>query len=233
MKALLLLPTVLVVGGCTFPLIGSTPRDAPSVPADGRIDHVWHVSAGTGVPETVVGWSRRARHVPGTLTDRRYELTVWRRERPGHWMPTTLFTDSPFPFLESSVRTADVTGDGHRDLLITIECNGCNHAVSTAAVYANVGGRMRRIYGKGFLDGSKGQQIGAPGRVITETAWGASKGMIWFDEPHYGPQSSICCPDYRVQTFLRWDGSRLRTVRTRKVSAEHDNFLGQRPVPAP
>jgi hypothetical protein len=181
----------------------------------------------------VVGWSRRGRHVPGTLTDRRYALTVWRRKRPGHWMPTTLFTGSPFPFQESSVRTSDVTGDGHRDLLVTIECNGCNHAVSTAAVYADVDGHMRRIYGDGFLDGSKGQGIGVPGREITETAWGAWKGTIWFDEPGYGTQSSICCPVYRLQTFLRWEGARWRTVMRRKLEPGHDNFLGQRPVPAP
>jgi hypothetical protein len=126
-----------------------------------------------------------------------------------------------------------VTGDGHQDLLVTIECNDCNHAAAAAAVYADVGGRMRRIYGSGFLDESKGQGIGVPGLNIVETAWGSRRGLVWFDEPHYGPDSSICCPDYRVQTFLRWDGGRWRTVKTRKVSAEHDSFLGQRPVPAP
>ena len=130
------------------------------------------------------------------------------------------------------MRTADVTGDGHRDLLVTVECNGCNHAVSTAAVYADVEGHMRRIYGKGFLDGSKDQGIGVPGRVITETAWGAWKGTIWFDEPG-GPERSVCCPAYRLQTFLRWDGARWQTVKKRKLSPEHDNYLGQRPVPAP
>jgi len=92
---------------------------------------------------------------------------------------------------------------------------------------------MRRIYGDGFLDGSKGQGIGATGRNIVETAWGSWRGLVWFDEPHYGPQSSICCPDYRVQTFLRWTHGHWQTVKRRKVSAEHDSYLGSRPVPAP
>lgn len=180
----------------------------------------------------VVGSSHLGRKVPGTPTDRRYTLTVWRRDHRARWSHTTLFADSPFAFQKSSVRLADVTGDGHRDLLVTIECSDCNHAVSTTAVYADVGGSMRRIYGKGFLDGSKGRGIGVPGRAIFETAWGAWKGMIWFDEPWYGRRSSLCCPEYRVQTFLRWDGTRWRTVRRRKAP-EPDNFLGQRPVPAP
>ncbi len=90
---------------------------------------------------------------------------------------------------------------------------------------------MRLIYGSRLYEWSPG--IGTPGRSIVETAWGARRGLVWFDEPHYGPQSSMCCPDYRVRTFLRWDGTRWMTVATRKASAEHDNFLGRRPVPAP
>jgi hypothetical protein len=228
-KALLLL-AALTLSGCTFPFVRSSARPARLVPPGGRLEHVWHVPAGTGVPEDVVGWSRRGCLLfKGNPAGRCYALTVWRHD--GH---TTLFSHSPFPFQPTSVRTADVTGDGHRDLLVTIECNDCNHAASAAAVYADVDGQMRRIYGNGFFDwsGDRGT-VGVPGRQIVETAWGAWKGLVWFDVPHYGPRSSVCCPDYRIQTFLRWDGAGWRTARSRKVSSEHDNFLGQRPVPAP
>lgn len=227
MKGWLLLPAVLVLTGCTFPLSGSSRSDSRLVPAGGKIEHVWRVPAGTGVAEVVVGWSRRGcRLFKGNPVGRCYALTVWRHG--GH---TTLFSHSPFPFQPTSVRTADVTGDGHRDLLVTIECNVCNHAAATAAVFADQNGRMRLIYGSRLYEWSPG--IGTPGRSIVETAWGARRGLVWFDEPHYGPQSSMCCPDYRVRTFLRWDGTRWMTVATRKASAEHDNFLGRRPVPAP
>jgi len=217
---------------------GASPAPSELVPAGGRIRHVWYVPAGRTVPEVVVGWSYRGRHVVSAISpDVRYALTVWHPDQvsagSARWTPHTLFKGSPFPFDSTSVRTADVTGDGHRDLLVTIECNGCNHAVAAASVYADRGSTIRRIYGRGFLDGSKGQHVGVPGRVITETAWGAWRGLVWFDEPHYGPQSSICCPDYHVQTFLRWNRGRWRTVRTRKVSLERDNYLGRRPVPAP
>jgi hypothetical protein len=127
------------------------------------------------------------------------------------------------------VRTADVTGDGHRDLLVTVECSDCNHAVATAAVYADVNGRIQRIYGKGSFDYGC---CAVPGRQIMETAWGAKGGLVWFDVPHYGPRSSLCCPDYRVQTFLRWAGTGWRTAETLKVPPGH-KYLDRRPVPAP
>jgi hypothetical protein len=208
---------------------------ADLVPRAGRIDHVWYVPAGRTVPEVVVGWSYRGRHVATTLSDTRYALTVWHPDHvtPGsaRWNPHTLLGGSPFPFGGTSVRTADVTGDGHRDLLVTILCNGCNHAVAAASIYADENGTVRQIYGHGFLDGSKGEHVGVHGRVITETAWGAWHGLVWFDEPRGG--TAVCCPDFRVQTFLRWRKGHWHRAFTRKLRPSSDHFLGQRPVPGP
>lgn len=205
------------------------------VPSAGRIDHVWYVPAGRTVPEVVVAWSYPGRRVLSAPSDERYALTLWHPDHvtPGtaRWTPHTLFQDSPFPFGSTSVRTADVTGDGHPDLLVTIECNLCNHATASASIYADVGQKVLRIYGNGFLDGSKGEHVGVRGREISETAWGARRGLVWFDEPRGG--SSVCCPAYRVQTFLRWQRGRWRTVMSRKLPPSRDDFLGQRPVPAP
>jgi hypothetical protein len=160
--------------------------------------------------------------VASVPSDRRYALTLWRRhdatQGRARWTPRTLFRGSPFPFDRASVRTADVTGDGRSDLLVTIACNHCNHGVAAVSIFAYVGERVRRIFGEGFLDGSKGEHVGVNGRVISETWWGAKNGLVWFDEP--GAGRSICCPDYRLQTFLRWDGTRLHTVATRKVSSQ-------------
>jgi hypothetical protein len=118
------------------------------VPARARIVHVWFVPGGSRAPEVVVGWSYRGRHVTSAPSDRRYAMTVW---QPDHvspasvrWRPKTLFKGSPFPLSWRSVRTADVTGDGHRDLLVTVECNVCNHAAAVASVYADVGNAMRK-----------------------------------------------------------------------------------------
>ena len=205
------------------------------MPAQGRIDAVWYIPAGTTTPEVVVGWSYPGRKGTSAPSDRRYALTVWHSghltEGSASWTPHTLFRGSPFTFSSSSVRSADVTGDGHDDLLVTIECDGCNHAAATASVFSDDGGAIRRIYGDGFLDGSKGEHIGVRGRVISETAWGASNGLLWFDEPRGG--CSVCCPASRVQTFLRWRHGQWRVVRTRRIRPYGDTFMGQPPVPAP
>jgi hypothetical protein len=205
------------------------------VPAAARIVHVWYVPGGSTVPEVVVGWSYHGRHANSVPSDRRYALTVWHPKNvsPGsaRWRPKTLFRGSPFPLGWRSVRTADVTRDGHPDLLITVECDLCNHGTAAASVYANVGKAMRRIYGEGFLDASKGgRPVGVRGREISETAWGAWHGLVWFDEPRGG--EAVCCPDYRLQTFLSWKRGRWHAVRTRKLVGR-DDFLGQRPFPAP
>ena len=195
------------------------------VPHRGRIHYGWYVPAGRAAPAVVVGWSYPGQSVESAPSNRRYALTLWRRHDAGpgaaRWTPQTLFRGSPFPFDRGSVRTADVTGDGRSDLLVTIMCNGCNHGVAAVSIFAYVRGKVRRIYGEGFLDGSKGEHVGVPGRVISETWWGAKDGLVWFDEP--GAGKSVCCPDYRRQTFLRWDGARLRTVATRKVSNQGDH----------
>jgi hypothetical protein len=219
----------------------SGPRDpheldlAALVPPSGRIDHVWYVPAGRKVPEVVVGWSYRGRHVASTLSDTRYALTVWHAAHvttgSASWSPHTLFRGSPFPFGWTSVRSADVTGDGHRDLLVTVECDGCNHGTAAVSIYADEADTIRRIYGRGFLDGSKGEHVGVRGRVIVETAWGARRGLVWFDEPRGG--IAVCCPAFRVQTFLRWRNGHWHQVLTRKLAPTSDHFLGQRPVPAP
>jgi hypothetical protein len=205
------------------------------VPAQGRIDSVWYVPAGKTVPEVVVGWSYRGRNGMTTPSLTRYALTVWHPDHitkgSARWKPHTLFRGSPFPFSSSSVRTADVTRDGHDDLLVTIECDVCNHAAATASVFADQGAAIRRIYGNGFLDGSKGEHIGVRGRVIIETAWGASNGLLWFDEPRGG--GSVCCPAYRLRTFLGWHDGKWRVLRTQRLSPERDTFMGHTPVPAP
>jgi hypothetical protein len=55
--------------------------------------------------------------------------------------------------------------------------------------------------------------------------------LVWFDEPRGG--TAVCCPAFRVQTFLRWRNGRWHTVLTRKLRPSDDHFLGRRPVPAP
>ncbi|HZQ80626.1 MAG TPA: hypothetical protein VFB25_01465 [Gaiellaceae bacterium] len=195
---------------------------AQLVPAGGMLDHVWFVPAGRGVPEIAVAWHftlPRRLLEPGRPAAR-YVLTLWRRQRVGPlgstWMPHTLVHDSAAPLDGHSVRLADVTGDGHDDLLVTILCKDCNHAVALVAVYGDVRGRVRRVYRD---------------RSITETAWGAERGLLWFDEP--GPAKVVCCPEYRVLTFLRYDAGRWRVVERRREPADGSDPYELRGWPHP
>jgi hypothetical protein len=175
----------------------------------------------------VIGWDDR----------RRYVLTLWNPENmtaaSATWVPHTLIRSSPYPLLGRSVRLADVTGDGHDDLLVTVVCGDCNHATAVASVYAAFGHSVRRIYGgSGVIRVAKGPGPDATvhGRLMSETAWGARHDLLWFDQP--SGDESVCCAPYRLQTFLRWDGHGWRTVRRRRVRPGHDGLLAHG-YPAP
>jgi hypothetical protein len=204
------------------------------VPGEGRIDHVWYVPAGSTKPEVVVGWHhQRGRRIAGFNTTR-YVLTLWSpvRIRLGfaRWTPRALIPASPFPFSGRSVRLSDVTGDGHDDLLVTIVCADCNHGAAVVSVFANIGTTGRRIYGRGSFDWGKGASHATLyGRTISETWWGAQRGLLWFDEPRGG--ISVCCPAYRLQTFLRWTGDHRWTTAVRRHVLPEKDLRIRQPFP--
>lgn len=173
---------------------------------------IWHVPHS---PQVVVATMfRDRRQVIGWQDTRRWRLTLGGR--------TVLIPASPFPFSRRSVRFADVTGDGHADLLVTVLCSDCNHATAALAVFTSTG---RRIYGFGFLGVAKGGRYdpGVRGKVVDETAWGARRGLVWIDEP--GGGVAVCCPAYRLQTFLRWTGRRWRVVDRHRAPPLHDRLV--------
>jgi hypothetical protein len=199
------------------------------VPAAGRVDAVWYVAAGRTRPQVAVAWHFLDRRlVLGWDDARRYVLTLWNPEKQtsgsARWQPHTLIRASPFALVGRSVRLADVTGDGHDDLLVTVMCDGCNHATAVVSIYATFGARVRRIYGTGVLGVAKGKgrQVVVHGRVISETAWGARHGLVWFDQPE---GTAVCCPTYRVQTFIRWTPTGWRTLRRQRVKPENDRLV--------
>lgn len=247
MRAVLLLSAVAAlvavgVGGAAGPrprpvLRGfEGPRDPREldldrlVPPAGRLDAVWYVPAGRTRPQVAVAWHFFDRRpVRGWDDPRRYSLTLWSPEsrpwRRARWVPHVLIRASPYGLVGRSVRLADVTGDGHDDLLVTVMCSDCNHATAAVSVYATFGKRVRRILGSGRLGVAKGRGRDAVvgGRVISETAWGARNGLVWFDEPQGG--TAVCCPAHRLQTFMRWGRSGWRTVARRRVRPGNDRLV--------
>jgi hypothetical protein len=197
--ALVVLAASVVSVGFAGP---SNPHDVDLdllVPPNGRIEAVWYVPAGRGAPQITVAWHRGERHV----------LTLWTRVRGDRWGRKTLIRSTRNPLVGRTVRLADVTGDGHADLLVTVLCAGCNHSTADASVYATVGRKTRRLYH----------------RHIAETAWGAKDGLVWFDTPRGG--TAVCCPEYRLQTFMRWRPGGWRTVLRRRAAPADDPLILQ------
>lgn len=186
---------------------GFDPHDvdlADVVPRDGVVDGVWFVPAGTTVPQLAVAWHR------GRGEGRLWNLTLWTPEKardPGtRWRPQRLIKRSPIPILDwegnSGVRLADVTGDRHDDLLVSLGIPGSNHGATLVSVFSGAS-PYHRIYGFASEPVDKlGRR--AFGRHISETQWGARKGLLWFLEPRGG--QSVCCPDYYLKYELRWSG---------------------------
>ena len=189
------------------------------VPRGGVVDGVWFVPAGSTVPQLAVVWHR------GRGQARLWNLTLWTPEKvryPGtRWRPQRLIQRSPIPIVDwegnSGVRLADVTGDGHADLLVSVGIPGTNHGVTLISVFSG-GPTFRRIYGFGSQEVDKRGRR-AFGRNIFETRWGAKRGLLWFVEPRGG--QSLCCPDYWLRYELRWNGHGWDRVSERRLPAHY------------
>jgi hypothetical protein len=185
------------------------------VPRDGVVDGVWFVAAGTTIPQLAVAWRR------GRGEGRVWNLTLWTPEKaryPGtSWRPQRLIRRSPIPIVDweghAGVRLADVTGDGHHDLLVSLGIPGSNHVATLISVF-NGASPYRRIYGFASEAVDKRGRL-AQGRHISETQWGARGGLLWFQEPRGG--KSVCCPDYFLRYKLRWNGHGWDRVSERRI----------------
>lgn len=193
---------------------GPDPHDidlADVVPRGGVVDGVWFVPAGSTAPQLAVVWHRASR----------WHLTLWTPKETRYsgtrWRPQRLIKRSPIPMTDwqgnSGLRLADVTRDGHADLLVSVGIPGTNHGVTLISVFDG-SAPYSRIYGFGSAEVDK---LGtrAYGRNIFETYWGARDGMLWFDEPRGG--QSLCCPDYRLKYELRWNGRGWDRISERRV----------------
>jgi hypothetical protein len=184
------------------------------VPRGGTVDGVWFVPAGLTRPQIAIVWHLRAPRAAWAWGGRWY-LTLWSPEGKTRydavrWIPHQLIRSSPWPM---ELRIADVTHDGHADLLVSVVVTGANHVLEVVSVFATFGRHVRRIYGRGEQQDQLGHRV--YGRSITESAWGARRGLLWFDEPRGG--QAVCCPDYRLKYTLRWTSRGWRTASRRLV----------------
>lgn len=184
---------------------------ASLIPRGSAIDGVWFVPAGRKRPQIAIVWRRRSGPVDSYGGGLRFSLTIWNPEgkpRWGsvRWVEHRLVRASPFSI---GVRLADVTHDGHADLLVDIAPpGGGNNGAEWVSVFATFGRHVRRILGA-CGDTKYGRVCGRG----VDGDWGTHGGLLWFDEPRGG--SAACCPDYYVRYTLRWSRRGWRTRITR------------------
>jgi hypothetical protein len=191
---------------------------ADLVPSSGRADGVWFVPAGRTRPQVAIVWQRREGAATSYDGGLRFNLTLWNPEGRAkwgsiRWVPHRLVRASPYPI---SLRLADVTHDGHADLLVDIIPLSANDGYDLISVFATFGRHVRRIYENTCGDDKYGRVCG---RAVIETHWGARHGLLWFNEPRGG--QAVCCPDYSAEYSLRWTQRGWRTASHRLVRIRH------------
>jgi hypothetical protein len=190
---------------------------ASLVPSRSAIDGIWFVPAGRTQPQIAVVWRRREGPADSYGTGVRFSLSLWNPEGRAtwgsiRWVEHRLVRSTPYPI---ALRLADVTHDGHADLLVDSAPQGANGGLDFISVFATFGRHVRRIYGGGCEKTKYGP---ACGRGISESSWGAKKGLLWFDEPRGG--SAACCPEFQLYYTLTWTRKGWRTV-SRKLTRIH------------
>jgi hypothetical protein len=163
-------------------------------PAGARIDRAWYVEP----TQLLVEWHRVERLAP--KGGKPYPNTVWRLvlwTLRGRWEPYRVIGSATTQSPIEEVQLADVTGDGHSDL-IAHDVEG-NHGSGPYRVVSTRRGVPRTILA-GYW---------------TETSWHVRRGVLIVIEPRGG--QSMCCPEFRAFLTYRWNGRRLVVAHTRLV----------------
>jgi hypothetical protein len=162
----------------------------------------------------------RAWFIPGTRNEPRQLLVEWHRKelvapkggRPFPyivWRLVLLTGQTSYRYVVlagprvldpiEEIRLADVTRDGHLDVLIHDDQG--NHGCGPTRVVATARGRPRTVFTADWC----------------ETSWHVRRGQLHVDEPRGG--QSMCCPSHRLLSTYRWNGRRLVVARSRLVRA--------------
>jgi hypothetical protein len=175
---------------------------------------VWFIHGGREPDQVLVEWiksktvSAYAYEYPDTV---RWGLTLWTQTTPLDWSPDAQWKGVAIPLLKFAppgvptlrVAIADVTGDGHPDVLVH-QCPHTNHDYGPHEVIATLAhGTTWRIFDAN----------------LAETDLHASKGLLALDLPYYLAHDSNCCPSKLEQLRLRWNGKRYVAVSDRIVKS--------------
>lgn len=186
----------------------STPSLAYLVPPDASVQNAWNLPAAGGVPEQIaVTWKRQA------YSDDypEHALVIWERSRPGTvWRPIHVLSDYRYAqkvnVYSIGVQLADVTGDGHLDVLVRQDTGG-TALCGDYDLLATAAGRVRAIF--------------SADECYDDTAIALRPGELVIDRGfQYAPGGEHIHPVFRTwrRTVKRWDGRRFRTVRRQVIA---------------
>lgn len=192
----------------------TTPRDFDLgllVPGGARVRRVWFLHGGRVRDQVLVEWvrSRRASLYAQDFPERvRWGLTLWTQtppSTPNFWAP---WTGVAIPLARvppgapyTGVALADVTSDGHPDVLLE-QYPHTNHGCGPHVVIATLRNRGTWRLFQSWL---------------CETTLRGERGLLALDLPRYGPGDGVCCWSKELALRLRWNGRRYVTVSARLV----------------
>jgi hypothetical protein len=185
---------------------------AAILPSTARLDQRWRIPASGREPsQMLVLWHARVLDAPkgGALyPETLYRLILWtptRQLSASRWRWTAfgvMVTNAPVGN-EEQVTLADLTGDGHPEVLSHYIWG--NHNGGPFSVVATVAARPRCV-----LCSSK----------WFETYWHVHAGTLHVDVPDFQGNDSLCCPSGVFHLTYGWNGARL-VVTNRSRTAYH------------
>jgi hypothetical protein len=159
---------------------------------------VLEVAPAAGEPRELVAQWRRATRPPRSELPHRDEagVFIWQHVR-GAWRLAFRYRATRWePYIGAEV--ADVTGDGHRDVLVGRVTGGTGNC-GTRSVFASVRGQVQQVFRRAFCEGSMDS---VRGRLVLRLPVG----------PCPDARGSAHCFGGMATTTLRFDGERFVPV---------------------